>query len=116
MEQEKIITPTVERILKNKQKRFAGQFIKGPIPLLWMCKVCDLSKNAIKTALAVRFFSGIIGDGWIELKNCDSAKFMLNRSGKSIGLKELELSGLVKIKRRPGKSPLIKILEIQRIE
>ena len=71
----------------------------------------SLFKNALKASLAIRFLGGILGDDWIELKNRDVAKFKLNRSGKSIGLNELEVSGLIKIKRRPGKVPLVKIIE-----
>jgi hypothetical protein len=112
MKQEKIITPTIEKILLKKRKRISGQFIKGPIPLVWMCEVCKLSKNAIKTALVIRFLGGMIGDDWIELRNNHITTFKLNRSGKSIGLRELEISGLIKIKRRPGKSPLVKIIEV----
>ena len=112
MKQEKIITPTIEKILLKKRKRVSGQFIKGPIPLAWMCEVCKLSKNAIKAALAIRFLGGILGEDWIELKNNLVAKFKLNRSGKSIGLRELEISGLIMIKRRQGKSPLVKIIEV----
>jgi hypothetical protein len=111
MKQEKIITPTIEKMLLEKRKRVSGQFIKGPIPLVWMCEVCKLSKNAIKAALAICFLKGILGDDWIELKNNLVVKFKLNRSGKSIGLRELEIFGLIKIKRRRGKSPLVKIIE-----
>ena len=112
MEQEKIITPTIEKILLRKKKKVSGQFIKGPVPLVWMCEACKLSKNALKAALAIRFLGGILGDEWIELRNRDVAKFKLNRSGKSFGLKELEESGLIEIRRRRGKSPLIKIIEV----
>lgn len=112
MEQEKVITPTIEKILLKKTKRISSQFIKGPLPLAWMSESCKLSKNAIKTALAIRFLAGILGDNWIELKNSLVAKFKLNRSGKSIGLRELEISGLIEIKHRRGKSPLVKIIEV----
>ena len=113
MKQEKIITPTIEKILLKKKKRFSGQFIKGPIPLAWICKALQLSKNAIKTAFAIRFLGGILGDRWIELKNTDVKKFKLNRSGKSFGLKELRNSGLIEVKQRPGKNPLVKIIEVE---
>lgn len=115
MKQEKIITPTIEKILLKKNTRFSGQFIKGPIPLAWICKALQLSKNAIKAACAILFLSGILGDGWIELKNTDLKKFKLNRSGKSFGLKELRDSGLIEVKRRPGKNPLVKIIKIKEV-
>lgn len=112
MEQEKVITPTIGKILLKQRKNFTGQFIKGPLPMSWMSEACKLSKNAIKVALAIRFLGGILGDDWMELKNNHIATFKLNRSGKSIGLRELETSGLIKIKRRAGKSPLVKIIEV----
>ena len=113
MKQEKIITPTIEKILNRKKNRFSGQFIKGPIPLSWICSACKLSKNAIKVALAIRFLHGMLGSDWIELKNSNIAKLKLNRSGKSIGLKQLEQPGLIKVRRRPGKAPLVKIIEVE---
>ena len=113
MKQERIITPTIEKILNKKKNRLSCQFIKGPIPLSWICRVCKLSKNSIKVALAIRFLGGMIGNGWIELKNSSVAKFKLNRSGKSLGLRELENSGMIKVKRRSGRSPLVKIIEVE---
>ena len=112
MEQERVITPTIDRILKKKQKRLNGQFIKGPISLLWVIEMCKLSKNAMKVALAIRHLDGIFGGGWFELNNKNVSKLQLTRDAKRKGLMELEKSELVEVEKRTGKSPRVKVVEI----
>ena len=111
MEEKKIELLSTESLNRKSKSKKYGAFIKGPIQLLWITKVCTLNKSAIKVALAICFLRGIHGDTWFKLESSVVEKFLIKRQSKSEGLKALQKSGLIRIKQKPGSLPLIKVVD-----
>jgi DNA-binding transcriptional ArsR family regulator len=93
-----------------------GRFLKGPIPLSWLGRACCLrGPKVVPVALAIRYLAG--------LRNCTEGLKLtsktlelfgvLDRSTKTRALQSLEGAGLVRVVRRPGKNPLVTILEVE---
>jgi hypothetical protein len=88
-----------------------GQFLKGPIPLEWLSRACELPGKALATALAVWFVSGLRGSReQLKLSTVQLQKFGVDRSAKSRALTVLEQAGLISVVRQSRKNPLVTIL------
>ena len=91
-------------------------FLKGLIPLWWLGRAFELgSLRALGVALAVWFKAGLRGtkEG-LSLATADLKHFgVTNRWAKYDGLAALEGVGLIRVARRPGKNPLVTILDRQ---
>ena len=107
-EQQLKLVSTIKLLKKQKMTR---AFIKGPIELSWILKACELSKSAMKSALAILFLGGIHGNTWFKFESSAAKRFNLNRQSKSAGLQELKRAGLIEIEQKQGALPLIKISE-----
>lgn len=112
MEEQKLKLSSTENLLKKQKEKKLKAFIKGPIQLSWLTEVCKLSKSAMRVAWAICFLRGVHGDIWFKLETGVTRKFSLDRQAKSRGLQELEHAGLIKVKRRRGALPQIKIIEV----
>jgi hypothetical protein len=94
---------------RRKKRLIAGSFIRGPIPLEWVSKVCRLSPAAIRVALAVLYITSRSGSGVGQLTTAVCKQFNVSRTGKWRGLVELEDAGLIAIERRPHQNPHVKL-------
>lgn len=111
MEEEQIYPPTMNKQLEKQKQKKIGEFIRGPIQLLWLTQACRLSKSAMRVALAICFLRGIHGDTWFKLESGTTKKFHLNRQSKSRGLQELKEAGLIEIKQKQGALPIVKMVD-----
>jgi hypothetical protein len=90
-----------------------GEFLKGPIPLAWLSRAAGLpGKSPLGIALAVMFEVGRKRTQEVILTNAVVARFGLNRKSKYRGTAALERAGLIAVKRRPQKNPIVTVLEI----
>jgi DNA-binding transcriptional ArsR family regulator len=93
-----------------------GDFLRGPIPTAWLKRACDLpGGRAIAVALALWWLAGVRGRK-DELRLTSKVLGRLgvaDRSAKSRALLALEEAGLVSVRRRPRKNPLVSILEVR---
>lgn len=98
----------------EKHSRVKGGFIRGPLPLVWFQRVAHLSgRGPLVVALALWYRAGL------EKKTADLklgrklwSEFGLRRQTAADALKALETAGLIRVTRRPGRSPLVSILDV----
>jgi hypothetical protein len=85
-------------------------FIKGPIPLGWALKACELPGTALKVALALWYVYGLKKRNTFKLTSKTARRFSLSRKTKHAGLGYLESAGLIQIRQSKGKNPIITLL------
>ncbi len=90
-----------------------GEFIKGPLPLMWFAKACALpgGRATLSTGLALWFEAGRrrrMSD--ITLTGPIAKRFQVTRSRKKEALAILEQAGLISVERRPRRNPVVTIL------
>lgn len=85
------------------------QFLKGPIPLNWLCAAAQLPGKSLQVAIAVWFLAGLHRSGVVSLSNQISYRFGLDRNSKYRGLVWLEAQGLISVERKIGRAPVITI-------
>lgn len=91
-----------------------GEFLKGPIPLWWLAAAAKLSGKApLATALAIMFQVGRRKSQRIKLTSGVVRRFGLDRKAKYRGLKSLESGGLIHVKRRARKNPIVTVLVVK---
>jgi len=86
------------RVRKPSRQEFKkhGAFIKGPIQLWWIIKTTNLTKSAMKVALAICFFKGIYGNRRFEVEGAIMKRLGIDREETNKGLTELHRAGLIK--------------------
>jgi hypothetical protein len=88
----------------------AGElFLKGPIPWSWLLKTMVLPGRALHVALVLWFRAGLAGNGVVSV---NLSRLPVDRSAASRGLAALEAAGLIAVRRRPGRKPLVTILPV----
>jgi hypothetical protein len=99
------------------QKRFVkGEFLRGPIPMLWLRRVCRLpGKNTLATALAIWWLAGLRRrEEGLSLTTAALKRFeVVTRSAKYDALKALEAAKLISVRRKAGKNPAVTILPVE---
>jgi hypothetical protein len=98
----------------DKSNWIDGEFINGRLPLSWWGLACQLSgPKILPVALAIWFLAGLRGRKYdLSLTSATLQRFSVtDRSTKYRALKSLENAGLIQVRRRPGKNPLVTILE-----
>ena len=96
--------------------RSGGQFLKGPIPLDWLCTAARLPGKSLHVGIAVWFLAGLHRSGVISLSNKTSERFGLDRNSKYRGLAWLEAQGLITVERKAGRAPVITINDANAVE
>ncbi len=113
-------TPTevrseTKRIVKPipvKTKQIKGEFLKGPIPLGWLACAAKLSGKApLAVALAIWFQAGQRRSKEVPLTTAVIERFGIDRKAKYRGLSALEKVGLVRVRRKPWRNPVVTILD-----
>jgi len=95
------------------QKKISGEFLKGPIPLLWLTAASNLSGKApLAVGLAIWFESGRRKSNEVKLTSAILQRFAIKRKSKYTALISLEDAGLIRVRREPRKNPVVTILEI----
>jgi DNA-binding transcriptional ArsR family regulator len=89
-----------------------GPFINGKLPLDWLARVFALkSLSAVGVARALFYKRGLEGSNRdLPLTNVCLKHFGVSRAAKSRALSKLEAAGLVRVERKPGRSPRVTLL------
>ena len=87
------------------------KFLKGPIPLKWLAAASKLSGKAFQIGIALWYLKGLKKTHEVKLTNVVLAEFGVKKDAKRRGLEALEEVGLVSIKRRKNKNPIVTILK-----
>lgn len=100
--------------MKHQQR--AGEFLKGPIPLKWLCRAGTLqSRAALTVGLMLWFRAGCLKrDEDLTLGTELRAAFDVSRQAFYRGLDDLETAGLVTTERMPGRPTKISILDAKK--
>jgi len=102
----------------SKQRREAKcrqqhkQFLKGPIPLIWLATAAGLPGKALAVAVALRYRAGLEKsmDGLAVTPRL-LLRFGVSRFAGYRGLASLERAGLVSVERRDGRCPRVTIID-----
>ncbi len=98
---------------QKEKKKILGEFLKGPIPLLWLTAASNLSGKApLAVGLAIWFESGRRKSNEVKLTSAILQRFAIKRKSKYTALKSLEDAGLIRVRREPRKNPMVTILEV----
>ena len=95
---------------KKLGKKSNCPFLKGPIPIHWLASARKTSLTALTVGLYLWHLSGLTKKKTFKATNRTLPMWRLDRYAKYRGLKELEKSGLIKVKRKNKMSPEVTIL------
>jgi hypothetical protein len=104
-------TPTVKKKTR-KMRRKAGEFLRGPIPWLWIKSAAKTKGSTLFVALAVRHFCDLMKRRTINIALVDLGCGVVSRHTVSRALKLLQSRGLIELNRRSGRLLAITILEV----
>jgi hypothetical protein len=79
----------------------------------WLERAANLPGRALHVALAVRHQSALKRCPRVPLPNNQLAGFGVDRDAKRRGLVALETAGLVSVERKPGRNPIVTIIELE---
>jgi hypothetical protein len=91
-----------------------GEFLRGPIPLLWLGQVCRLpGQRVLAVALAIWFRAGVEKRKHdLKVTTALLKRFAVtDRSAKTRALAALERAGLGKVDWQPRRNPRVTIIE-----
>ena len=86
------------------------KFLKGPIPLKWLTNASKLPGKAFQIGIVLWYLGGLTKTCEVKLTNVVLAEFGIKKDAKRRGLESLEVAGLVSVKRRKYKNPIVTIL------
>lgn len=111
---EQVQVPVDKSSTGRRRGWIEGRFLRGPIPLNWLGRACRLSGEALATALAIWYVSGLQkGErAGLTLTTKKVELLGVSRSAKSRGLKALEAAGLIRVQRDGKKNPVVTILDV----
>lgn len=101
----------IKKSQKPPRHKAGEQFLKGPIPLRWLCSAARQPGKALHVGIALWFLAGMKRNRTVTLTNVLLGRFGVDRSAKSRGLRSLEVVGLVSIHRKPNRNPQVTILD-----
>ena len=87
------------------------RLLYAPIPLNWWLLASRLPGKSLQVASVSWLLAGWNRSAEFELALDDSAEFGPSRSSDSRGLDTLDRAGLVSVERRPGRSPVVLIMD-----
>jgi len=93
-------------------KRIYGRFLKGPVPLNWLMTTSRLPGKTLEVGIALWFLSGVNKNLSVRLSNKLLSEFGINRYAKHRALRVMEEANLISVFRKPGRSPVVTILEL----
>jgi len=98
------------RKIKSALLNWGEKFLKGPIPLKWLATASKLPGKAFQIGISLWYLKGLKKNHEVKLTNVVLAEFGVKKDAKRRGLEALEEAGLVSIKRRKNKNPIVTIL------
>jgi hypothetical protein len=101
-----------------KVRRTRGLFIRGPIPIEWVRQAALLpGKAAVAVGMAVWHGMGMEARGGaLKLTPRLLNRLGVNRKSANRGLKRLASAGLLKVTRRRGRCPVVRIAYPKEVE
>jgi DNA-binding transcriptional ArsR family regulator len=89
-----------------------GRFLRGPISMTWLETAAKLPGRALHVALAIQHQAALERSSSVALSNKHCSALGVDRDAKRLGLAVLEANGLVIVDRKPGRNPLVTIVDL----
>lgn len=86
-------------------------FLRGPIPLNWLAAAAHLPGKTLNVAVALRWLNGMAAGKPISLTRKALEALNIERDAARMGLNRLADAGLIRIDRKPGRRPVVSIME-----
>ena len=99
------------KILKKKHEEKVFFFLHRSVSIEWFQRLIRMGACPIRVGLILRFKMVLEGKETITLTTSGLSTFGISRQQKWKGLRALEKEGLVKIESRPGKNPMVTLVE-----
>ena len=87
-------------------------FLRGPIPLEWLKSAAKLPGKTLNVALALRWLQGMSAGKPFKLTQKALDTFSVSRETAGDCLVRLEQHELIQVVRKPGRSPIVSIVEL----
>jgi hypothetical protein len=101
---------TIRRLPRPK----AGEeFLEGPIPLDWIATAAQLPGKSLHVAIAIWVTASLVKSARVSIGNVAVQPFGLDRNAKYRALQWLEEAGLISVQRKPGRSPVVTLLDLK---
>ena len=89
-----------------------GRFLRGPISMTWLEAAAKLPGRALHVALAIQHQAALERSSSVALSNKHCAALGVDRDAKRRGLAALQADGLVIVDRKPGRNPIVTIVDL----
>jgi CRP-like cAMP-binding protein len=86
------------------------RFIRGPIPLAWICSAAKQGGAALRVGLTLWYLRGLRNSPNVKLTTFALRPLNVSPRSKLRALQRLEAAGLVSVRRRTGVNPTVTIL------
>jgi DNA-binding transcriptional ArsR family regulator len=86
------------------------QQLQGPIPADWLAAAARLPGKSLHVGIALWHAAGLQSSKTVFFSNVSALRFGLDRNAKYRALIWLEEAGLVRVERKPGRSPRVTLL------
>ena len=83
------------------------QFIKGPIPLLWISKSARLNGRVLHVSLALWHIHSLTKSNSVKMQGRIRKIFGISDDVYKRGLQILESAGLISVERKSGQTPIV---------
>ena len=104
------------KALKRKHEEKVFFFLHRSVSIEWFQRLIRLGACPIRVGLILRFKMVLEGKETITLTTSGLSTFGISRQQKWKGLRALEKEGLIKIESRPGKNPMVTLVESPRTD
>ena len=98
--------------VKIPRHKTGEKFLKGPIPLNWLCKAAQLPGKSLQVAIAIWFLAGCNNSSTVKLNQAILTDFGVTRYCKYRALEWLSGAGLIAVQEINGKNPLVTVLPV----
>jgi hypothetical protein len=98
---------------KPPRHKPGDKFLKGPVPLAWLCSAGRLPGKALHIGVALWFLAGMKNTRSVWLTSTVLQLFGVDRNAKRRALVWLEEAGLIIVERHPGRNPLVTLLDAE---
>lgn len=103
-------TPSFPATAPPVRVRSPERFLKGPVPLPWLCAAACLPGKSLHVGVALWHLAGARRSQTIALPNALLEGFGVDRFAKRRALDALEQAGLIHVEHHRGRHPLVSIL------
>ena len=96
---------------KNALRRRKGSFLKGPIPISWLEKAGGLPGKTLHVAVALWFAHGFEKQSRFRFTPKWYVWLNIGPHALRRALQRLKEAGLIRLEYRPGRSPIVTLLD-----